>query len=698
MVRPARRGTDFGSAVARLVGKLARVGTWGGIFGSRDPRSDLDGMRCRRWHRLNDIRHVVAAGSICGLALGVLDLAIGGGTPLTSGIAMLASFIAAGTAAGLGLLVIASPLRLVRPARVFSPRRLAVASYVGALTFFVARYALRAPASWAGQDGWRGNAALFGAACVSAALVYVKLPAFAKPESSQRWGPWALIGCAAIAIDRLLLVSIYERAHTLAQAIGFAALTAAIAAFFGSVRLRRAGSAFAVLALAWLLSLGASSRLRARIDAALPHDADGRRVYLGRLVRHLRVLESTARREHPALPAGAHHLAVRYEIHDTQLDEEWSARATRPPSAAGENVGPPWNVVVFFVDTLRADVASDASTMPETASWMREHVSFSRAYAPASSTLLSLAPLLSCRYDTKPDEAPALLQLAADRGMTRSLFIPSRASGYHRAYFPTFRFDHEEVVEDMKDDVLLTGDDLVDRALSWLRQDRAEAPFFLWVYDFDVHEWPHVSPQTLEAIANDARLSKTEGLPWRYRAAARAVDRSFARLRSGLDALGLLDRTVIVFLADHGEGLGEHGQWAHSSYLWETLVHVPLAVEAPGLAPRRVDVPVSLVDLPTTLSRFIGPLANEERCHGEDVLADDAAPRRLPILLSAMFEGTLVRVGLLDSSERKLVVDLREGHARVYDLPADEENATDAPAEAARMLNRLVRSPLYPRP
>ena len=75
------------------------------------------------------------------------------------------------------------------------------------------------------------------------------------------------------------------------------------------------------------------------------------------------------------------------------------------------------------------------------------------------------------------------------------------------------------------------------------------------------------------------------------------VDDKVGRLLDTLADLGIEDDTVVVFTADHGEMLGERGQWFKQSF-HEWSVRVPLIVRIPGLqsAPRVPEL-VSLVDL-----------------------------------------------------------------------------------------------------
>ena len=76
--------------------------------------------------------------------------------------------------------------------------------------------------------------------------------------------------------------------------------------------------------------------------------------------------------------------------------------------------------------------------------------------------------------------------------------------------------------------------------------------------------------------------------------------RTSARCSTRSTTTGLADDTVVVFTSDHGDLLGERGLWYKMSF-FEPSARVPLIVRAPGLAPRRVDAPVSLLDLAPTL-------------------------------------------------------------------------------------------------
>jgi arylsulfatase A-like enzyme len=86
-----------------------------------------------------------------------------------------------------------------------------------------------------------------------------------------------------------------------------------------------------------------------------------------------------------------------------------------------------------------------------------------------------------------------------------------------------------------------------------------------------------------------------------------------------LRSAGMLENTWVVITGDHGEHFGEHNQFGHGSSLYNELTHVPLILIPPigsgesgpdpsrALRGRRIDVPVSLRDLPATVAELIDP-------------------------------------------------------------------------------------------
>ncbi len=85
-----------------------------------------------------------------------------------------------------------------------------------------------------------------------------------------------------------------------------------------------------------------------------------------------------------------------------------------------------------------------------------------------------------------------------------------------------------------------------------------------------------------------------------YYACVSFVDAQFGRLMASLDESGLADNTIVVIWGDHGWQLGEHGMWnKHSCF--ETSMHAPLMVQAPGIAAGRTGSLTEFIDIYPTL-------------------------------------------------------------------------------------------------
>ena len=204
------------------------------------------------------------------------------------------------------------------------------------------------------------------------------------------------------------------------------------------------------------------------------------------------------------------------------------------------------------------------------------------------------------------------------------------------------------------------------RFLSWLdgrKKEAAAKPFFAWVHFFDPHQ-----PYTPEA--QDRPLSPTP-----YDAEIAGVDRALGRIFDRLRADHLLDDTIIVVTADHGESLGEHGEKTHAVFIYDATIRVPLLLRYPRLFPKASVYrgPVSSVDLVPTLLAALG-LPGAETTDGINLLPalrgntpPPARPQYCESLLSEVGFGMAPLHGIR-SDEFKYV---RAPRPELYDLKAD---------------------------
>jgi len=187
---------------------------------------------------------------------------------------------------------------------------------------------------------------------------------------------------------------------------------------------------------------------------------------------------------------------------------------------------------------------------------------------------------------------------------------------------------------------LKQGDSIVQQtatnAIRWLDENHNQGPFFLHVESFDPHE-PWDPPQEFlakylkeptahswpEPPYGDAKVPEegVKRLRANYAGEASNVDHWYGKVLDKIEQLGLLDNSVIVFLADHGALLNEQGQWVKGPEKLRTQVtHIPVLIRVPEKehAGKRVSGFVQIMDLlPTFLGRL--NLKGSPRITGEDL-------------------------------------------------------------------------------
>ncbi len=218
----------------------------------------------------------------------------------------------------------------------------------------------------------------------------------------------------------------------------------------------------------------------------------------------------------------------------------------------------------------------------------------------------------------------------------------------------------------------LPADLVTDEALAWL--DGGSSPFFAWVHFYDAHG-PCAPPERYRTAR--------PGRP--YDGAIAFMDAQVGRLVGGLRRRGVLERTVVVVIADHGESLGEHGEFTHARRLYEGVLHVPFIVRAPvaGFGGRRVQAVVRSVDLLPTVLALLGvpappgidgvSLLPLVRGDGGDANLEAYAETLYPWLRRGGPPGYALRRGPF-----KLI---EQGDTRLFDVATDPGETRDLSAE-----------------
>jgi arylsulfatase A-like enzyme len=196
---------------------------------------------------------------------------------------------------------------------------------------------------------------------------------------------------------------------------------------------------------------------------------------------------------------------------------------------------------------------------------------------------------------------------------------------------------------------LSDADVVTARALAWIAgHDAAPAPYFLYLHYFDPHAgyFPPAEYAARFGVAADDPLRGDAQWPLllAFRAPENPADTAtlgklydgeiaFTDDQLGRLVAGVRERgggpTYFVVASDHGEELGDHGGLPHGRTLFDELIHVPLIIAGPGIAPGAVvESPVSLVGLWATLSQLTGVRApaKSEAPGWRDLLAGKKSP------------------------------------------------------------------------
>ncbi|MBU0762726.1 MAG: sulfatase [Candidatus Altiarchaeota archaeon] len=142
-------------------------------------------------------------------------------------------------------------------------------------------------------------------------------------------------------------------------------------------------------------------------------------------------------------------------------------------------------------------------------------------------------------------------------------------------------------------------------------------PFFMWIHYFDPHssymprepfrsrftqdklEFMEIMDLVDKAHPQDNFVKQLNSL---YDGELNQVDYNVGRIIDQLEENNLLNSTIIVIVADHGESIYEHGELTHGEYVYDTTIHVPLVIYSPMLPdPLNVKRQVSLLDIFPTL-------------------------------------------------------------------------------------------------
>jgi arylsulfatase A-like enzyme len=238
--------------------------------------------------------------------------------------------------------------------------------------------------------------------------------------------------------------------------------------------------------------------------------------------------------------------------------------------------------------------------------------------------------------------------------------------------------------------------------------DQLRPPFFFYVHYIDPHDpytpkeaWgrsglprsEYVQPRDMLQGKYKIDGPEMDTMRAQYDGEVHEMDAEIERLVRGFEERSLLEDTLLVVTADHGEEFGDHGSVAHGHHLHEEVVRVPFLLQMPALRPYRSDAPFHHVDFVPTILEALGvafPSGLDGVSRWQKIASDDLAPQS-----PQLFHLDVDRFGELAvlASPYKLIYRPAQRESLLYDIAADPREESPLPPRGQQhdLLSRLAR-------
>ncbi len=290
-----------------------------------------------------------------------------------------------------------------------------------------------------------------------------------------------------------------------------------------------------------------------------------------------------------------------FRIETAALDPNEACRSIVPERARSPLTIPRArrrNVIVISIDALRADaldlVINGRPVMPNLHAFARDSVVFTRAQTSYPATIYALGGATTGLAPSQllyAPQVPANFVRRANGAVARRVVVFARNEWFELPIIERLLVQDATLVRAKNDAVPMT-----DALLAELSAARPAGESTLaWIHYLDLHQPFH----------RHRNFDFGGGSRNRYLSEAAYVDAQLGRVFGALEAGGWYEDSLVLVFSDHGEALGERSYVGHHVYLNRWIADVPLLLRAPGVAARRIQRTVSLIDVAPTVEHFL---------------------------------------------------------------------------------------------
>ena len=269
------------------------------------------------------------------------------------------------------------------------------------------------------------------------------------------------------------------------------------------------------------------------------------------------------------------------------------------------------NILLISIDTCRADRLScygyKFKTTPNIDALAAEGTLFENVITPIPQTLPAHASMLTGTippYHRVHDNSGcladksniSLAEILKDAGFTTAAAVSALVLDSQLGLDQGFDTYHDHFETPLEGNAVeqRSGGETTDVALHWLEENK-DKRFFFFLHYFD----PHRKYEPPEPFA-----SRFAGNL--YAGEIAYTDHCIGQVLDKLKELGLYDSTLIIITSDHGEMLGEHGEFTHVYFIYQSVIKVPLIFKVPGRnKPARIKSLVGLIDIVPTICSLL---------------------------------------------------------------------------------------------